>query len=172
MFSNGTIYDTLNWGYNYNLGNIYDSFINTIHQLKEIICINIENIIIHKDEPSLEEFIKNIKDSLKTTENILLNLDFFKEEYYDLSSITNMIFYILDNKSTYNNLSILKNLFNSFYNLIKLKKDCYEEEYEIKYNKFTSQLIDTEQIFYNKIYQPSKNYDEKVLTKISNSLWD
>ena len=60
--------------------NIYDSFINAIKELKEKIYSNVENIIVQKDEPSLDELIGNIKDSFNNTENILSNLDFFKDE--------------------------------------------------------------------------------------------
>ena len=64
--------------------NIYDSFINAIKELKERIYSNVENILVQKDEPSLDELIGNIKDSFNNTENILFNLDFFKDEYYTI----------------------------------------------------------------------------------------
>ena len=150
--------------------NIYDSFINAIKELKEKIYSNVENIIVQKDEPSLDELIGNIKDSFNNTENILSNLDFFKDEYYDFSSIKDMAFYILDNKSLLRHISMIRNLLNSFYDLLQFKKDSSNEEYEQKYEEFSSLLVDTEQFFYTEIYEPSENYNEETLSEISNSL--
>ena len=150
--------------------NIYDSFINAIKELKEKIYSNVENIIVQKDEPSLDELIGNIKYSFNNTENILSNFDVFKEEYYDFSSIKDMAFYILDNKSLLRHISIIRNLLNSFYDLVQFKKDSSNEEYEQKYEEFSSGLVDTEQYFYTEIYEPSENYNEETLSEISNSL--
>ena len=150
--------------------NIYDSFINAIKELKEKIYSNVENIIVQKDEPSLDELIGNIKDSFNNTENILSNLDVFKDEYYDFSSIKDMAFYILDNKSLLRHISMIRNLLNSFYGLVQFKKDSSNEEYEQKYEEFSSLLVDTEQFFYTEIYGPSENYNEETLSEISNSL--
>lgn len=144
--------------------NIYDSFINTIKELKEKIYSIVENTIIQKDEPSLDELIGNIKDSFNNTEKILSNLDFFKDEYYDFSSIKDMAFHILDNKSLLHHIALIKSLLNSFYNLIQFKKDSSNEEYELKYEEFSSQLVDIEQSFYTEIYEPGENYNEETLS--------
>ena len=148
---------------------VYDSFINALKELKEKIYSNVEKIIIQNYQLS-DDLIENLKDSFNTTENILSNLDFFEDEYYDFSSIKDMVFYILDNKSLLNNLSFFTDLLNSFYNLIEFKKDASNEEYELKYEEFSSQLVDFEQLFYTGIYEPSKKYSEKTLSEISNSL--
>ena len=49
-------------------------------------------------------------------------------------------------------------------------KDSSNEEYELKYEEFSSQLVDTEQSFFTEIYEPSENYNEETLSEISNSL--
>lgn len=90
--------------------NIYDSFIKAIKELKEKIYSIVENTIIQKDEPSLDELIGNIKDSFNNTEKNLSNLDFFKDEYYDFSSIKDMAFHILDNKSLLHHIALIKSL--------------------------------------------------------------
>lgn len=165
MFSNEPVYFNMNNGY---VSNIYDSFINALNELKEKIYSNVENIINGK--PSLDELIENLKDSFDASEDILSHLDFFKDEYYDFSSIKDMIFYILDNKTLLNNISMFKDLINSFYNLVLSKKDFSNEEYDLKYSEFSSQLVDVEQSFYTEIYEPSENYNEETLSEISNSL--
>ena len=81
-----------------------------------------------------------------------------------------MAFYILDNKSLLNHISMIRSLLNSFYNLVQFKKDSSNEEYEKKYEEFSSVLVDAEQYFYTEIYEPSENYNEETLSEISNSL--
>lgn len=170
MFSNENTFLAINNGNISNPGTIYDSFINAIDELARKIYSCVENILHSKDEPSLDELIENLKDSLNETENIFSNIDFFKEEYYDLSSIKDMAFYILDDIALLDNISIVKCLLNSFFNIIHTKKDSSKEEYEKRYEKFSSILVDVEQIFYTKIYQPSENYDEDALSEIFNLL--
>ena len=165
MFSNEPVYFNMNNGY---VSNIYDSFINALKELKEKIYSNVENII--NDKPYLDELIENLKDSFNASEDILSHLDFFKDEYYDFSSIKDMVFYILDNKTLLNNISMFKDLINSFYNLVQSKKDSSNDEYDLKYEEFSSQLVDVEQSFYTEIYEPSENYNEETLSEISNSL--
>ena len=137
--------------------------------MKEKIYSNVENII-QNNKPSLEDFIENLKDSFNTSEEILSHLDFFEDERYDFSSIKDMVFYILDNKTLLNNISMFKDLINSFYNLIQSKKDSSNEEYGLKYDEFSLQLVDVEQSFYTQIYEPGENYNEETLSEISNSL--
>ena len=79
-----------------------------------------------------------------------------------------MVFYILDNNL--NQISMIRSLFKSFYNLVQFKKDASDEEYKQKYEEFSSELINVEQSFYTKIYEPTENYNEEVLSEISNSL--
>ena len=80
-----------------------------------------------------------------------------------------MAFYILDN-NLLNQIPIIRSLLKSFYNLVQFKKDASDEEYKQKYEEFSSELINTEQLFYTKIYEPTENYNEEVLLEISNSL--
>lgn len=54
--------------------------------------------------------------------------------------------------------------------------DCsnMNEEYasysSILYHNFSFKLIDVEQFFYTKIYEPGEDYNEEVLSEILNSL--
>ncbi|WP_295031404.1 hypothetical protein [uncultured Methanobrevibacter sp.] len=149
---------------------VFDSFINALKELKETIYSNVEKIV-HND-PFLDTLILTLKDSLNNIESILSKLNFLEDEYYDYSSIKDMIFYILDDKSLLNNISLFGDLIDSFYNLIQFKLDLSDEDYEAKYDDFSSKLIGIEQIFYTSICKPSENYDEKILSEISNSLLD
>lgn len=170
MFVNENGYMLINNGYGSFSGTIYDSFINAIKELKEKIYSNVENIIVQNNPPDLDRLIQNIKDSFDNTENILSNLDFFEDEFYDFSSIKDITFYILDNKSLLHHISMIRGLLNSFYDLVQFKKDSSNEAYEQKYHEFSSELVDIEQSFYAEIYEPSENYNEETLSEISNSL--
>lgn len=169
MFSNENDYVNANNWYISNPKNIYDSFIEALKELKEKIYSSVENII-QNNKPSLGELIENLKESFNTTEDILSHLDFLEDEYHDFSSIKDMVFYILDDESLLGNISMFKDLLNSFYNLVQSKKDSSNEEYDITYEEFSTQLVDVEQSFYTGIYEPSENYDEETLSEISNSL--
>ena len=118
----------------------------------------------------MDELIENIKDSFNNIEYILSHLEFFEEEYYDFSSIKDMAFYILDNKSSLHHISIISDLLNSFYSLIQFKKDSSNDEYNQRYEEFSCELIDVEQSFYTEIYEPSEKCNEGALSEISNSL--
>nr|MCR5027225.1 hypothetical protein [Methanobrevibacter sp.] len=61
---------------------------------------------------------------------------------------------------------------NSFYNLVISKLELSEDDYEKKYDDFASELIVFEQKFYTSICKPSENYDEEILSEISNSILD
>ena len=148
-------------GYDYNTTNVYDSF----REVTEMIYSDIEKIQIQKSEPSLD-LIWNLKNSFNEGVNILSHLDFLKEQYYDFSSIKDMAFYILEEKSLLPYLSIIKDLVNSFYNTIQLKKEFCDVEYD----EFSDYLIDAEQFFFTELYTPSENYDEELLCEISNLL--
>ena len=149
---------------------VIDSFIDAFIEVKGIIYSNVEKIV-HR-EPSLDELILNLKESFNTTEYLLSKLDFLEDEYYDYSSIKDMLFYILDDKSLLNHISLFKELLNSFYDLILSKIELSDEGYENKYDEFSSKLINLEQKFYNSICKPSENYDEKTLSEIFNSILD
>lgn len=149
---------------------VIDSFIDVFIEVKEIISSNVQKIV-HK-EPSLDQLIINLKDSSNDAEHLLGKLDFLEKEYYDYSSIKDMLFYILDDKSLLNHISLFKDLFNSFYNLVISKLELSEDDYEKKYDDFASELIVFEQKFYTSICKPSENYDEEILSEISNSILD
>ena len=171
MFSNKNVYCTITNGYAYNQGNIYDSSINAFKKLAEKIYLNVENILIQNSDSSLNELIQNLKDLFNDAENILFSLDFFEDESYDFSSIKDIAFYMLDNKSLLHNISIIKALLDSFCNLVQFKKDSFSDEYKLKYDEFSFDLIDVEQIFFTEIYEPSEKYNQEALSEISNSLW-
>lgn len=149
---------------------IIDSFINALKEVKKTIYLNVEKII-HK-ETSLDDLILNLKYSFNTTDDLLSKLDFLEEEYYDFSSIKDMLLYILEDTSLLYHISLFKELLGSFYNLVLSKIELSDEDYEKRYDEFSSKLIDIEQIFYTKICKPSVNYDEEILSEISNSIFN
>lgn len=119
------------------------------------------NFPVYNEESSLERSIENLKVSINEVDYILSNIDYFEDEYYDFSSIKDMIFYILDNKSLLHYISLVKDLLNSFQSLFQFKKISSNEEYNKKYKEFSCELIDIEQFFFTEIYEPSENIMKK-----------
>ena len=107
-----------------------------------------------------------MKDSFNNVENTLSHLDFIEEEYYDFLSIKDMVFYILD-YGLIEHISLFECLLGSFFEVISLKLNS-SKDYQIKYDEFSSELIDVEQFFYTEIYEPSENFNEETLAQISN----
>ena len=148
--------------------NIYDSFINTLKKLKEFIYSNV-NRVVNQNEQDSEQIVLEIKDSFESIENILDKLPFYDDEYYYFSSIKDMAFYILEDKSLHSHLTIISPLINLFYDLIQIKKSDLKE-YPDKQKEFTLLLSKHEQKFYTEICKPSEHYNEETLGKITNSL--
>ena len=125
------------------------------------------NFSVNDEESSLDRSVENLKASINEVEYILSGLDYFEDEYYDFSTIKDMIFYILDNKSLLHYISFFEGLLNSFQSLFHFKKESSDEEYSKRYKEFSCELIDIEEFFFTEIYQPSEKYDEKALSEIS-----
>lgn len=117
-------------------------------------------ISVSNDESS------HIKKLFENVEDILLKLIPSSDEYYDFLSIEDMVFYILD-YGLIEHMSLFEYLLGSFFEVISFKLNS-SKDYQIKYDEFSSGLIDVEQFFYTEIYEPSDNYSEEALTQISN----
>ena len=129
------------------------------------------------DEMSPEEFINRcfednyldyVKFSLNEISNVMEQINFEYEEYYNFLSIKRMITYIADNPEKYFQYSsfivlLLKN-FNDL--IIKERQlESYKEEYE-KFDKF---LYEQEDFFYTEIFDYDSKYDDAV-DKVTNIL--
>lgn len=191
------MYANINRNYISNSPNIVDSFIYALKKLKEKISAKFSNIT-QKEEHSIEvsdindayiddnsieesyiedtsvdesyinELIIDLKNSFNDIGEILFEIDFLEEEYYDFSSIRDMAFYILDN-NLLKQIDLVRDLLNSFYDAALSKNKLSPEEYDDKYEKFSLELINVEQVFYTEICEPSKKYDEKTLSEITNA---
>lgn len=147
---------------------IIKSIKNAFKKIKEVIYDAVNKIV--SNECFIDELIIEIKDYFNSMENILEQfIEIFEEEYYYFTSIKSMLFYILDNKESFNYLEYVINLFLSFYDLIQLKSSD-SSEYKIKQNSFDLEIDSFEQKFYTEICKPSEYYDETVLSSITNSL--
>ena len=125
-------------------------FLNTLQELKR----NLDNFGYYKNKSDLNELI----DLFTSIEVVLGQIDEYEKEFHYYSRMKIMSVYILENNL--DNLKFVKEMLNSFYNLITFKN----------YDKFTSKLIEWEQYFYTEIYTPSNGYDEENLAKIINGL--
>lgn len=152
--------------------NFYNSFVNALKELKEIISSKVRKMVRNKEQTS-SQLVLDIKESFVLSEDILAKSPFFEDEYYAFSSIKDMSFYILDDKTLYNHLEMILDLITNFYDIIQIKMDKNVfEEYVEKQEEFSLFLSKYEQKFYTEICGPSEYYDEKTLCEITNSLLD
>ena len=152
--------------------NFYNSFVNALKELKEIISSNVEKMVQNEEQRS-SQLVLDIKESFVSIEDILSKSPLFEDEYYTFSSIKDMSFYILDDKSFYDYLGMILDLITNFFDLIQIKMDkTIFEEYVVKQEEFSLFLSKYEQKFYTEICEPSEYYDEKTLSEITNSLLD
>ena len=160
---------------NYSDIDVYNSLINTIKCLKYKIHNYIQQFIQNTNESllnkqSLDYLISEIKELFVNLEDILSKMEIYEEEYYDFSLIKDMVFYILEDESSFGQINQINSLLATFYDSILLKSNISNEEYNKKYEKFSMELIDYAQFFYTEIAKPSKYYNEEILSKITNSL--
>ena len=150
---------------------VSNSIKKAFEKIKKVVYDSVNKII--SNESFIDELIIEIKDYCNSMENILEKfIEIFEEEYYYFTSIKSMLFYILDNKEELVHLTDVENLYSSFCNLIQSKYTSSSGEYKIKQNKFDLEMDNFEQKFYTEIYKPSENYNEAVLSSITNSLLD
>ena len=157
--------------------NIIDDFLDIFKKFYN----SVKNRFTKNDEISFEEFINKyskdkefldylnfIKSSLNEISNIMEQINFEYDEYYNFASIKRMITYIIDNSEKYFHYSsfivlLLKN-FNDL--IIKERQlDNYKEEYE----KFDNYLYEKEDYFYTEIFDSDSKYDDAV-DKVTNVL--
>ena len=160
--------------------NFYNSFVNALKELKEIISSNVKKMVQNEEQRS-SQLVLDIKESFVSIEDILSKSPLFEDEYYTFSSIKDMSFYILDDKSFYDYLGMILDLITNFFDLITNININYNktfmdktifEEYVVKQEEFSLFLSKYEQKFYTEICEPSEYYDEKTLSEITNSLLD
>lgn len=157
--------------------NIIDDFLDIFKKFYN----SVKNRFIKNDEMSLDEFINKysedkeffdylefVKYSLNEISNVMEQINFEYDEYYNFASIKRMITYIIDNPEKYFYYSsfivlLLKN-FNDL--LVKERQlDSYKEEYE----KFDIFLYEQEDYFYTEIFDSDSKYDNAV-DKVTNVL--
>ena len=150
--------------------NIIDDFLDIFKKFYQ----SVKNRLTKNDEMSFEEFINIysedkefldyldfVKFSLNEISNVMEQINFEYDEYYNFASIKRMITYIVDNPEKYFHYSsfivlLLKN-FNDL--IIKERQlDSYKEEYE-KFDKF---LYEKEDYFYTKIFDCDSKYDDAI----------
>ena len=126
------------------------------------------------DEMHLEEFInkysedkkflndlESIKSSLNEISEMMEQINFDYDEYYNFASIKRMITYIVDNLEKYFYYSsFIVLLLENFNDLIVKERqfDDYKEEYE----KFDTFLYEKEDYFYTEIFDSDSKYDNAI----------
>lgn len=150
--------------------NIIDDFLDIFKKFYN----SVKNRFTKNDEMSLEEFINVysedkefldyldfVKVSLNEISNVMEQIDFEYDEYYNFASIRRMITYIVDYPEKYFYYSsFIVLLLKNFNDLIIKKRqlDNYNEEYE----KFDIFLYEKENYFYTEIFDGDSKYDDAI----------
>ena len=142
---------------------------------------SVKDKFTRNDEMPLDEFInkysedkkflndlESIKSSLNEISEMMEQINFDYDEYYNFASIKRMITYIVDNLEKYFYYSsFIVLLLENFNDLIAKERqfDDYKEEYE----KFDTFLYEQEDFFYTEIFDSDSKYDDAV-DKVTNIL--
>ena len=150
--------------------NIIDDFLDIFKKFYN----SVKDKFTKNDEMSLEEFINIysedeeflayldfVKSSLKEISDVMEQINFEYDEYYNFASIKRMITYIVDNPEKYfYHSSFIGLLLKDFNDLIIKERqlDSYKEEYE----KFDILLYERENYFYTEIFDSDSKYDNAI----------
>lgn len=150
--------------------NIIDDFLDIFKKFYN----SVKDKFTRNDEMPLDEFINKysedkefldyldfVKFSLNEISNVMEQINFEYDEYYNFASIKRMITYIVDNPEKYfYHSSFIVLLLKSFNDLIIKERqlDSYKEEYE----KFDMFLYEKENYFYTEIFDGDSKYDDAI----------
>ena len=150
--------------------NVIDDFLDIFKKFYN----SVKDKFTKNDEMSLEEFINIysedeeflayldfVKSSLKEISDVMEQINFEYDEYYNFASIKRMITYIVDNPEKYfYHSSFIGLLLKDFNDLIIKERqlDSYKEEYE----KFDILLYERENYFYTEIFDSDSKYDNAI----------
>lgn len=133
------------------------------------------------DEMSFEEFIsryskdieflnylKYVKSSLNEISDIMEQINFRHDEYYNFSSIKRMITYIVNDFEKYfHHHFFIMTLLRNFLDLIIKERQL--EDYCEEYEKFDCLLYKQEDYFYTEIFDYESKYNHAIV-KLTNVL--
>lgn len=150
--------------------NIIDDFLDIFKKFYN----SVKDKFTRNDEMPLDEFINKysedkefldyldfVKFSLNEISNVMEQINFDYDEYYNFASIKRMITYIVDNLEKYFYYSsFIVLLLENFNDLIVKERqfDDYKEEYE----KFDTFLYEKEDYFYTEIFDSDSKYDNAI----------
>lgn len=148
-----------------------DSIKESIHHLfellKEFVEDKIPKISYKKKEKTLEVLIDEVKNSFEELDEEFISLEEYENEYMYFQDISLFFSYMVNNNIlTLENIELIYKMVNLFSNLIHLKVNGTEKEYDNYLIDFIINFDDCEDKFYNEIYKPSENYNEKALSEI------
>lgn len=154
---------------NVNSNNIIDDFLYIFKKFYN----SVKDKITKNDDMSLEDFInrysedkdflnylESVKLSLNEISDIMGQIHFDYDEYYNFASIKRMIAYIADNLEKYfHHSSFIMLLLKNFNNIIikERQSENYKEEYE-RFDIFLHQ----EDYFYSEIFDYDSKYGDAV----------
>lgn len=157
--------------------NIINDFLDIIKKFYN----SVKNKFTKNDEMTSDEFINKysedkeflkhlnyIKVSLNEISDIMEQIDFKYDEYYNFLSIKKMIIYIVNDFEKYfKYYNFMVNLLKNFNDLII--KENQLEDYMEEYKHFDDFLYKQEDFFYTEIFDSNSKYNDSI-DKVTNIL--
>ncbi|MCQ2971597.1 MAG: hypothetical protein MJ226_08455 [archaeon] len=157
--------------YSNNIKPVKDSFMDTLNNLFKKINGFLENFNKKDSSDDFDEIINSIKESFISLDNILNINPLYEDEIYPHSSIIHMSIYILNDLDLLiMYIHFIQEMLISLKDIIESKRDLESNQFNERYEEFTSNLIKWEQFFYTQIYTPSEFCDDETISDITNSL--
>ena len=160
-------------------GEKYYEFLDKLHSLHSNIYHSVKNKFAINEGMSMKEFmdkyyddfldyLNSIKISLNEISNIIEQIDFEYDEYYNFISIHKMISYIVgDIEKYFKYSSFILLILTEFKDLMDKKRIM--RNYKKEYEKFDDFLYEQEDYFYTEIFDRDSKYDD-VIDKVTNIL--
>ena len=127
-----------------------------------------ELVEIYSNDKNFLNRLDHIKSLLDDIDELMEYIDFRYDEYYNFSSIKNMVTYIASDVEKYLKYSpFIITLLTDFNNLLDRQND---PDYNDIYKKFDIKLYKQEDIFYTEIFEYTHEHND-LIDKVTNILW-
>ena len=149
---------------------IFKKFYNSVKDKFTKNCdMTLEDFIAkYSNDDEFLNHLKSIKNSLNEVLNMMEQINFEYDEYYNFASIKKMIIYIVDNLEKYFHYSsFIVLLLEKFKDLII--KESLLDDYTEEYKNFDTFLYEQEDYFYTKIFDYNSKYEDTI-NKVTNIL--
>ena len=148
---------------------LYNFIKEKFHKNEQSEELSFEEIVeIYSNDKCFLSNLEYIKNSLAEIDELMEDVNFAYDEYYNFLSIKDMITYIVSDVAKFLKYSqFVITLLTAFNGLMDRRDDL---DYESIYQDFDKWLYKKEDIFYLEIFEGTHEYDD-LIVKVTNILW-